>query len=381
MRPRLLHVLLAATVIGCAEPNTSLTAPTLAPGQPARDFTDPCYTGMVDQKCEGEPEYGIGSWRFFAPVNDVLYQAPGDPSPNAAGIWLGASVTPAACFNDRTPYITDVDHDWLDDGCELELARGFAPRWSMGPQDECPDGEPAWAAKYFPAAGAVRIAFMPAYYDDCGGDTFLNIGPAHHGDSEFAMVEVIFNASTQHWQFAGMWLSAHYETSGDRSQWVPPYDADFTVRYLAHPFIAVSANKHANYQSNSKCNNTIASAAGYGDNCYPSTLTPFRFPIDPGRNAGSRFVDRMGCVASIKRFAGNGRTECFYTPQPFNGWYPPNYLQPGVSPYSGVLRSDKFEYRFGDPGPGPAPYSAPPPYDPPPVGGCANPTQIICTDW
>lgn len=378
-RPLLATVL--AFAISCSD-SRSPVAP-LSAGPPSHAFTDPCETGMVDQTCDGEPQYGIGSWRFFAPVNDVIYEAPGDPSPGAPGIWLGANVTPSACFNDRTPYITDVDHDWLDDRCELELARGFAPRWSMGPQDECPDGEPAWGAKYFPGAGAVRIAFMPAYYDDCGvGATPLNIGAGHYGDSEFTMVEVVFNAATQHWQFAGMWLSAHFGTDGDRSQWVPPFDAQFSRRYLGYPFIAVSANKHANYQSEAKCNNTVWSAAGYGDYCYPSTLTPFRFPIDPSRNVGSRFAPGLDCVASYKQFAGNGQTECFYTPMKFAGWHP-RPLTGGVKPYSEFLNSDKFEYRFGDPGPGPLAYGAytPPPTDePPPVGGCADPTQIMCTD-
>ena len=193
------------------------------------------------------------------------------------------------------------------------------------------------------------------------------------------MVEVGFNQSTRHWEFRGMWLSAHYTTgNGDRSQWVAPGDAVFSRRYLAHPYVAVSANKHANYKSDSKCNNTFAGSTGYGDSCYGSMMTPFRFPIDPARNAGSKSTDLMGCVGSIKQFAGNGRYECFYYDRPFAGWHAG---AAGETSYRTILVSDKFEYRSGDPGPGPAAYTPPPPDDdppPPPPGGCPDPRQLIC---
>jgi hypothetical protein len=391
MRPHLLHVALLALAVGCTD---GIASPTIAPTartaiiEDGGGGNDPCTTGNVDQVCEGEPAYGTGSWNFFAPVNDILYQAAGDPSPGAAGIWLGWNVTPSACFNDKTSAIIDIDHDWLDDRCELELARGFAPRWSMGHQDNCPDGEPAWAAKYFPASGAVRIAFMPAYYNDCGTPS-LGFGGGHPGDSELVMEEVIFNPSTQHWQLREMWLSAHHDAwllghNTDRSQWVDATEAEYSTRYLGYPKIAVSANKHANYKNDSKCNNNYAAeiGAGDGDSCYSSYLTPFRFPIDPARNAGSRFVPLMGtngCVTSIKTFAGNGIVECFFgqARSKFSGW---QLDSGGETSYRDLLMGELFEFRYGDGGPGPAPYAAaPPPDDPPPVGGCDDPTQIICT--
>jgi hypothetical protein len=132
--------------------------------------------------------------------------------------------------------VVDEDHDWLDDNCEFELAKGFAPRWSMSIQDDCPGGEPVWAAKYFPGQGRVRIAFMPAYYDDCPNTgTFFGAGAGHPGDSEFTMVEISFNAATQHWEMAQMFLTAHLGTIGDRSQWVAASDAEYSTAFWATP--------------------------------------------------------------------------------------------------------------------------------------------------
>lgn len=360
---------------GCIDaPTGPAPLPVPMSGSPSVSGCDP-MTAVIP--CPDE-ESGANStyWAFFAPRGDQVYEAPGDPSPGAPGIWLGAHISPAACFNDQNASITDSDHDWLDDNCELELARGFAPRWSMGEQDHCPDGEPVWAAKYFSIYGIVRLAYMAAYYDDCGS-------PTHAGDSEFVMVQVGFNYGTRHWEFHTMWLSAHYGAGAwDRSAWVSPTDANFTRRHLGHPYVAVSANKHANYKSEQTCNKTTANQSGNGEWCYGSMLTPFRFPIDPSRNAGSRFTDLIGCVPSTKRFAGNGRTECFY-----RQWYNshPNFAgwhtgAEGVTPYNAILRSDKFESYNGYWGPGPDPYSPPPPDPPPdpPPGGCEDPTQVYC---
>lgn len=379
---KVFHRLAAAGIFilaGCATDATSplnLLAPT------ELRLTTGCNPMTAIQPCP-DP---IGSatrtsWPFIGPYGDVLYEAPGDPSPGAPGIWLGSATSPAVCFNDKNLSIVDADHDWLDDGCEVELARGFAPRWSMGDQDACPNGEPAWAAKYFPGVGVVRLAFMPAYYNDCGeGATVFDFGAGHPGDSEFAMVEVGFNTTTKHWEFRQMWLSAHYTAPGNRSAWVPAAEANFSRRSLAHPYIAVSADKHANFKSEATCNKTFLSQIMEADYCYGSMLSPFRFPIDPSRNAGSRFTDLMGCVPTIKGFNSGGRTECFYTYKPFAGW---NSGATGETSYREILLSDKFENRFGDLGPGPNAYTPPPPPpdDGPPLlgGGCPKPGQLICS--
>jgi hypothetical protein len=103
---------------------------------------------------------------YFGTEDYSLYEAAGDPNHEAAGVWLRADVTPAACF--ITPGgPDDADEDGLHNTCEFAIARAFAPLLAFDDDEICSAGEPHWAAKKFDN-GAVRIAYMPAYYDDCG---------------------------------------------------------------------------------------------------------------------------------------------------------------------------------------------------------------------
>jgi hypothetical protein len=330
----------------------------------------------VMNECE-DPDPGPGSpagtyWPFFGPPGDPSYQAPNDPYPNAPGIWLGANVTPAYCFNDLNTSIIDSDKDWLADHCELELARAFAPRWGQSVSDGCPGGEPLWAAKYFNATKDVRLGYLPAYYNDCGGGS---IGD-HRGDSEFVMVQVHFNSTTQHWEFQQMWLSAHYGTTfdTDRSRWVDDSETRFSRRPLGHPWISVAKRKHANYRNDSVCGD----GTFVTDDCVTTEINAiFRFPIDPARNIGSRHVP-MGCIPMK---TGSTRTECFLSEsRSFCGWHITS-TKCG-SPYHGLLMGDHFEKQVQDMGPGPAPYTAPQ-TPPPPVSNpyISGPGQLQGDEW
>lgn len=301
----------------------------------------------------------------FPFVADLTTNSAGDPHVGENGIWLGPDVTPSACFRNLKPTITDADKDWLDDNCELALARGFAPRWNVSVNDGCPSGEPAWAAKYFLPA-VVRIAYLPAYHDDCG-TPYLGFGPGHFGDSEMVTVEVEWNSSTSHWEFRNMWLSAHYLTSNDRSMWANANQTTFTTHPLAHPSVTVALAKHANYTNESKCENHVDFAGTTPDHCDVGYGYHFRIPVAVNRNVGSRFVGLLGCVGSMSRFAGNGRTECFHGPnpgKPFNGWHAG---EGGESAYATMLTSDKFERKGNDWGPGPYDpgFAGPPPLNGP----------------
>jgi hypothetical protein len=136
---------------------------------------------------------GSGTWPDFggAVRGNALYEASDPPNGYTTGIWLGSAVTPVTCFGDRNTSIVDRDHDLLSDNCEVELAKAFAPHWGMAGDEPCPQAEPYWAVKYFDRTQVVRIAYMPAYYMDCGGN-----GTGHAGDSEFVMVQVAWNVST-----------------------------------------------------------------------------------------------------------------------------------------------------------------------------------------
>jgi hypothetical protein len=299
------------------------------------------------------------AWPYFAPAGDFLYEAPDDPSPGADGLWLGSEVTPDVCFADRNPAVSqnwrDVDQDWLAESCEFELAKAFAPLLHFWNPDPCPGGEPGWAVKYFNLSQTVRIAYMPAYYDDCGLPQ-LGFGGGHAGDTELIMVETIFNSATQHWEFNQMWLSAHEGTTMDRSAWVRPGEATFSTRRLGHPGVWVAYRKHANYKSAETCNKTaIGDSCGYvGDQ--------LRVPVKLHRNVGSRHRYMMNCTMSENRFFMNGVVECFWTGRTewrwfgyvrfpfsiFGGWHPDNDLfgdQPG--PYGDKLMTEHFEKRCG----------------------------------
>lgn len=182
---------------------------------------------------------------YFGTADYSLYEAAGDPNPGAAGVWLGADVTPGACF--ITPGgPDDADQDGLHNTCEFAIARAFAPLLAFDDDELCSAGEPHWAAKKFDN-GAVRIAYMPAYYDDCGY-YYNSRNDAHRGDSEMITVQVHYSSDTGHWRLTYMWTSAHYGMPGSRdaSRWSSWLDVDFPVRSRAFPRVWVARDKHAN---------------------------------------------------------------------------------------------------------------------------------------
>src|SRR5215207_364319 len=115
----------------------------------------------------------------------------------------------------------DIDADGLDDGCELALAQAFAPEmvvdsrdclWRSDPAPPRLSGGYLFAAR--PASGGVRIAFLPAYFRDCGWTRTVcafrgrDCG-AHAGDSELIVVDVEPAVNPGRWQTTAVFLSAH----------------------------------------------------------------------------------------------------------------------------------------------------------------------------
>ena len=250
----------------------------------------------------------------------------------------------------------------MDDGCEYRIAHAFAPSLLFLTSSTCAQGEPYWAAKYFANAGIVRIAYMPAYYRDCGHP---NISPSifgHAGDAEFIWVEVSYNVVTRHWQFDSMWLSAHFGESYpvleqlggfdiDRSAQVSAGATGFHSVYRSHPEIWVASSKHANYNSVESCRQPIPLILDWRDICGNAPYYPIRFPVTESNNVGSRFVGTL-CVPSRDIYAGNGVYECFYQNLGFRGWQPNSTSETG---YYDHLMSPRFESRGGYWGPGPTP--------------------------
>lgn len=259
-----------------------LTACSEATAPVSRAVLKPSIANVID-------ETGCSPYAVIACPPDV--SGGGSPS---VGIRLSRSWD--QCI---TPSL-DTDGDGLDDECEVEIARAFAPmlivtvgecNWDAGLDrvgGEYYYGVKRWGSN----ANKVRVAYMPAYYRDCGSE-------GHTGDSEFILVDVALQAGTSTiWTFEGAFLSAHcnamkygLDSDPDCQYWGHAFWDGGTVRdgLVSHqsgsyvdqvprgaPFVHVSNGKHANYYSSDKCNNSLAGQAGV-DYCYPTGGR--RFPI------------------------------------------------------------------------------------------------------
>ncbi len=356
-----MRVLIALSVIGLISATACTTPDTVAPAVPHPSMSEGgCDPQTADEACPDDPPPVGVTPEYFGEHDAGLRGAPGDPAPSAPGLWLGANVVPATCFANRNANVVDGDHDWLDDDCEYQIAWAFAPRMHFGWGEVCGGGEPYWGAKYFPAAGAfVRLVYLLSYYRDCG-DAYYGFGGGHTGDSEFLVVDLTFNGSTNHWETQCMFFSAHYNTDNDHSEWACGNQLEFQFRPLTHPTVWISLRKHANYRSRATCGWVIID---YHETC-DELHVAMRVPVAAAHNVGSRFAGTQ-CVASEQRYPSSGRTECFYQLRTvtvgsftiadgFRGWAPPNsWSGPTPMPYYDVLMSDKFERRGSDWGPGP----------------------------
>ena len=238
----------------------------------------------------------------------------------------------------------DSDADGLPDACELALARGWAPRLLADPAD-CAwtgdRGERRLTGAYLFAVeplstsrGAVRIAYLPAYFRDCGWrgiQRVLRLGRtnAHAGDSELIVVDVARNPDAS-WRPSAVFVSAHCGgRSGGRCRWFRGSElAEFRWTGRATqlgPEIWVARDKHANYPSRKACE----SGHWRQERC-ASRAVGYRFPIrSHGQNIGSRRVPAFGGTGCIDggtlplpaTGALPGSTECFWKRQwPFAGW-------------------------------------------------------------
>ena len=236
----------------------------------------------------------------------------------------------------------DGDRDALDDGCELALARAFAPVLVADRRD-CLWAEDASGARlgggYLFAAqpidGGVRIAYMPAYWRDCGwpgAACALRLGRcgAHAGDSEIVLVDVAPSGPAR-WATTAVFLSAHcFGRSDGRCRW---YRGD-ELRAFAWanavtrgaPRVWVARGKHGGYPTRVACDGGHWGLDSCGDDA-----AAYRFPVvSPRQNVGSRrhpMPASDGCQTSAAlAFAGaepNARECPWDESRPFRGWRSP----------------------------------------------------------
>ena len=236
----------------------------------------------------------------------------------------------------------DVDRDGLDDGCELAIAQAFAPVLRIDRRDCLWDaaagrlsGGYLFAAQPRPdGASRVRVAYLPAYFRDCGWAgvaCWLRAGAcgAHAGDSELIVVDVEPNDFGQ-WRAVGVFLSAHCfgRSAGDcrwyrgteRGEFDWP-DDDVT----GSPVVWVARGKHAHYASRRACDRGHWSY----DSCDEADAL-VRFPVRSiAQNVGSRSHPAHGpggCLTAERlplghAGAGVGAVECVWLAErPFRGW-------------------------------------------------------------
>jgi hypothetical protein len=243
----------------------------------------------------------------------------------------------------------DRDADGVDDECELALARAFAPELVVDPRDCSWDGAarpPRLGAGYVFAvettrdARAIRIAFLPAYYRDCGwqGLPCITRGrgcSAHDGDSEIIVVEAHYDSAAVRWVTDAIFLSAHcFGRSAGRCRWysgasLPHFTWTRGIQRAA-PRIWVARGKHANYPSSRECD----TGHWYYDSCDGNSVA-YRFPIQSSsQNIGSRrrplprrdAAVPEGCINAAQLPLRSsaielGTHECFWDRvMPFRGW-------------------------------------------------------------
>jgi hypothetical protein len=235
----------------------------------------------------------------------------------------------------------DVDEDGLDDRCELGLARAFAPVLKVDRRDclwmEDAAGRRLAGGYLFaaqPIAGGVRIAYLPAYYRDCGwrGPACWLEGEAcgaHPGDSELIAIDVA-PTDDRRWRTVGVFLSAHcFDRSDGRCRWYRGRDLEKFAwangRTGGAPRVWVARDKHGGYPSRGACD----AGHWFYDSCDHNDQE-IRLPIlRASQNIGSRhhpLPAAGGCIAAENLLLGSrgahpGTRECPWDEAaPFWGW-------------------------------------------------------------
>lgn len=280
---------------------------------------------------------------------------PSNPYAEPTGASFSYAAVPPGLYTGWTPSSCtsggdDVDQDGVNSACELALAQAFAPGLRIAYEDDVWEssrgllgGEYYWAVNQVYVSGEwrLRIAYLPAYYED--GGTVSGGFAAHDGDSEYIIEEVAYVSWTGNWELRRVFLSAHCGASnGVDCQW---WAADRWDRYGSYwngvrrgaPNVWVAEDKHANYYSRWKCG-----TGSFGVDVCARHDAIVRFPVHDGFNVGSGAVDLVGVVPGRRgsQFTRPGDAERIWkTSGKFYGWQLTR--DGGATPYGEVL------YNFG----------------------------------
>ncbi|MDP9347746.1 MAG: hypothetical protein M3P24_01150 [Gemmatimonadota bacterium] len=249
------------------------------------------------------------------------------------------------------PGAADADGDELRDACEHALAAAFAPLlvfdaaecgWDTSVTPARVGGGYLYAAQ--PVGEHVRVAYLPAYYRDCGWrqpvcQVTRWLCDGHPGDSEAVVVELSRDPSPVGWRLERVFLSAHcHGRSAGRCRWYP---AEKLESVRGAPVVWVASGKHGGYPSRAACD---GGHWGY-DSCDRNSAR-VRFPVlTPRQNIGSRarpfpYAGGRDCVGPEvagwgSALADPAARECFWEEgAAFRGWQ----RKGGATGYARYLR-------------------------------------------
>lgn len=227
----------------------------------------------------------------------------------------------------------DSDGDRLTDSCELDLLKRFAPALVASPSACNWDAEAGRLGGGYlvgaePVPGGVRLAYLPAYFEDCGWSgakclVRLRGGcDPHAGDSEAVFIDVAWDAAHERWMPSRVFLSAHcFGGSDGRCRWFEPGELKW---FGSTVVIWVAEGKNGNYPSRASCD-----SGHWGfDTCDRNDRT-FRFPVQsPRQDIGSaahpfpHLAGGSGCVDGREVAGSSGRDgrECPWSDATFRGW-------------------------------------------------------------
>lgn len=229
--------------------------------------------------------------------------------------------------------LEDTDADGLGDACELAVARAFAPQlevsargcnWDTSVVPARLGGEYLFAVQPGSNGDTIRIAYLPAYYRDCGWSgikcwlPFVDCAP-HIGDSEALFIDVRRNGG--HWHVIGVFLSAHcFGRSDGDCRWYRDEELGAFRWVRGAPVVWVAEGRQANYPSRAACDRGHSRI----DTCDRNRWR-YRFPVDSQRrNVGSP-QRPMGCVTAAElgsrsRMPVASARECIRDDARFRGW-------------------------------------------------------------
>lgn len=294
------------------------------------------------------------------PLCQLGCQPPVDSEADAPGIRL-EGIDPGYCSSG-----TDTDLDGLNNFCEKQLSFAFRPLLAHWSGDDV-RREPYWAARQ-PAPGMVVIAYLLSYYNDLGAAShsgcwnsygWLGLPPffqdvaylcnGHNGDSEWIILTLTYNGSTQHWVLNSAMISAHEHVHYAWGYELGYADLEYPDREGGYPRVYVSQKKHANYFTRSACNNggpvvPILSAEINTDDC-GLVDSEVRLEWSNWFNIGSNSSRLIDCVQSRSpgyEYYGSGRQECLWSSVDFRGWVPDGVGGGHAGRYGDILRSYLF---------------------------------------